>query len=113
MTIESFTGLYYPTLFFIVILWSLYHYVLHPVFFSPLARIPTPHWTCSISDAWILYARYRSKENATLLAAHRRCGQVVRVGPREVSVSSVEAVKIIYQGGFDKHLWYSVFDNFG
>ncbi|KAI1170341.1 cytochrome P450 [Nemania sp. FL0916] len=94
-------------------LWSLYHHVLYPAIFSPLAQIPTPHWTCAISDAWILYARFRSAENRTLLDAHRRCGQVVRVGPRELSVSSMEAVKAIYQGGFDKHSWYSVFDNFG
>ncbi|KAI1734058.1 cytochrome P450 3A12 [Xylaria scruposa] len=90
-----------------------YRYLLYPAFFSPLAQIPTPHWTCSFSDAWILYARFCSRENRTLQAAHRKCGQIVRVGPRELSVNSVEAVKTIYQGGFDKHSWYSVFDNFG
>ncbi|KAI1147016.1 cytochrome P450 [Nemania diffusa] len=97
----------------LAILWSLYHFVLYPALFSPLAQIPTPHWTCPISGAWISIARFYSRENRTLLAAHRRCGQVVRVGPREVSVTSIEAVKIIYQGGFDKHSWYSVFDNYG
>ncbi|KAI1274652.1 cytochrome P450 3A12 [Xylaria sp. FL0933] len=93
--------------------WAFYHYVLYPAFFSPLASIPTPHWSCSISDAWILFARYRSKENRTLQIAHRRCGQIIRIGPYEVSVNTAEAVKTIYQGGFDKHSWYSVFDNFG
>ncbi|KAI0427932.1 cytochrome P450 3A12 [Xylaria sp. FL1042] len=97
----------------LVALSSLYYYVLYPVFFSPLASIPTPHWSCSISDAWILIARYRSKENQTLHDAHIRCGQVVRIGPCELSVNTIEAVKTIYQGGFDKHSWYSVFDNFG
>ncbi|TRX92161.1 hypothetical protein FHL15_007028 [Xylaria flabelliformis] len=90
-----------------------YRYLLYPLFFSPLAQIPTPHWTCSISDAWILYARFRGRENRILQAAHKKCGPIVRVGPRELSVNSVEAVKTIYQGGFDKHSWYSVFDNFG
>ncbi|KAJ2985839.1 hypothetical protein NUW58_g5322 [Xylaria curta] len=97
----------------ITILLSLYHYVLEPAIFSPLARIPTPHWTCSISDAWILYARFRSRENRTLQAAHAKCGQIIRVGPRELSVNSMEAIKTIYQGGFDKHSWYAVFNNFG
>ncbi|KAI0407309.1 cytochrome P450 [Xylaria palmicola] len=97
----------------LVILWSLYHYVLYPAVLSPLARIPTAHWTCSFSDAWILHARFRGRENRSLHAAHRRCGRVVRVGPRELSVDSMDAVKVIYQGGFDKHAWYSVFDNFG
>ncbi|KAI1123097.1 cytochrome P450 [Nemania abortiva] len=97
----------------LAILWFFYHFVLYPAVLSPLARIPTPHWTCCISDAWISIARFRSRENRTLLAAHRRCGQIIRVGPRELSVASMEAVKTIYQGGFDKHSWYSVFDNFG
>ncbi|KAI0395232.1 cytochrome P450 [Xylariaceae sp. FL0594] len=90
-----------------------YHCVLGPVIFSPLAKVPTPHWSCSFSDCWILYARFRSKENRTLEAAHRRYGPIIRVGPREVSVNSIEAVKIVYQGGFEKHGWYSVFNNFG
>jgi hypothetical protein len=112
MAFPSLIGLY-SAASIIVILWVLYHFVFYPALFSPLAQIPTPHWTCSISDAWISIARFRSRENRTLLAAHRRCGQIVRVGPRELSVNSMQAVKIIYQGGFDKHSWYSVFDNFG
>ncbi|KAI1823496.1 cytochrome P450 [Xylaria intraflava] len=106
------TDLYHPTLI-VLILWALCRYVLYPVIFSPLARIPTPHWSCSISNAWILYARLRGRENRTLHAAHRKCGHIVRVGPNEVSVNSIELVKVVYQGGFDKHSWYSVFNNFG
>ncbi|KAI8945759.1 cytochrome P450 [Xylaria longipes] len=113
MAITGATDLYYYPTIILVASWFLYHYLLYPAIFSPLAQIPTPHWTCSISDAWILYARFRSRENRTLQAAHRKCGQIVRVGPRELSVNGIEAVKTIYQGGFDKHSWYSVFDNFG
>ncbi|KAI1747062.1 cytochrome P450 [Xylaria castorea] len=112
MAITSATGVYYLTII-LVVSWLSYRYLLYPVIFSPLSQIPTPHWTCSISDAWILSARFRSRENRTLQAAHRKCGQIVRVGPRELSVNGTGAVKTIYQGGFDKHSWYSVFDNFG
>ncbi|KAI3317718.1 cytochrome P450 [Xylariaceae sp. AK1471] len=112
MAITSIFNLYCPILL-LLILWSLYRYVLYPAIFSPLAKIPTPHWTCSISNGWILYARFDSRENRTLQVAHQRCGPIVRVGPHELSVNSIEAVKTIYQGGFDKHSWYSVFDNFG
>ncbi|KAI0453870.1 cytochrome P450 [Xylaria acuta] len=112
MAIASATDLYYLTII-LVTSWFLYHCLLYPAIFSPLAQIPTPHWTCCISDAWILSARFHSRENRTLQAAHRKCGQIVRVGPRELSVNGIEAVKTIYQGGFDKHSWYSVFDNFG
>ncbi|KAI0466588.1 cytochrome P450 [Xylaria cf. heliscus] len=112
MAITSAIDLYFPTII-LVASWVLYHYLLYPAILSPLAQIPTPHWTCSISDAWILYARFCSRENRTLQAAHRKCGPIIRVGPRELSVNGMEAVKTIYQGGFDKHSWYSVFDNFG
>ncbi|GAW20275.1 hypothetical protein ANO14919_097760 [Xylariales sp. No.14919] len=112
MAIASIYNLCYSAII-LTAFWSLYHYVLYPAFFSPLARIPTPHWTCSISDAWVLSARFRSKENRSLHAAHRKCGHIVRVGPRELSVNSMEAVRTVYQGGFEKHSWYSVFDNFG
>ncbi|KAI1373559.1 cytochrome P450 [Hypoxylon crocopeplum] len=91
----------------------IYQYVLYPAIVSPLSRIPAAHWSCSISSAWILWARFKSRENRTLHAAHQRHGPVVRVGPNELSVNSVDAVKTIYQGGFDKHQWYSVFNNYG
>ncbi|KAI0442790.1 cytochrome P450 [Xylaria telfairii] len=112
MAITSAADFFYPTTI-LVVSWILYRYLLYPAIFSPLAQIPTPHWTCSFSDAWILCARFSSRENRTLQAAHRKYGQIIRVGPHELSVNGIEAVKTIYQGGFAKHSWYSVFDNFG
>ncbi|RYP34094.1 hypothetical protein DL767_004429 [Monosporascus sp. MG133] len=91
----------------------LYRYVLHPALLSPLSRIPKAHWSCSISPVWILCARYNGRENRTLHRAHQEHGPVVRVGPSELSVNSLDGVKTIYQGGFDKHEWYSVFENYG
>ncbi|RYP08761.1 hypothetical protein DL764_001672 [Monosporascus ibericus] len=92
----------------------LFHrYILHPALLSPLSRIPKAHWSCSISPAWILCARYNGRENRTLHRAHQEHGPVVRVGPSELSVNSLDGVKTIYQGGFDKHEWYSVFENYG
>ncbi|RYP19871.1 hypothetical protein DL765_003125 [Monosporascus sp. GIB2] len=90
-----------------------YRYVLHPVLLSPLSRIPKAHWSCSISPAWILWARFNGRENRTLHRAHQEHGPLVRVGPSELSVNSLDGVRTIYQGGFDKHEWYSVFDNYG
>jgi hypothetical protein len=42
-----------------------------------------------------------------------RHGPVVRIGPNEVSINTMAAVKTVYGGGFDKHAWYSLFDNYG
>ncbi|KAI1777321.1 cytochrome P450 [Hypoxylon cercidicola] len=109
LTIADF---YLPTAFFLILV-LLYKYVLYPAVLSPLSAIPTAHWSCSVSPAWILWARFKQRENRTLYAAHRQHGPIVRVGPSELCVNSVDAVKTIYQGGFDKHQWYSLFDNYG
>ncbi|KAI1091096.1 cytochrome P450 [Rostrohypoxylon terebratum] len=106
------TNIYIPTIL-TLIAGIIYQYVLYPAVISPLSKIPSAHWSCSISPAWILWARFKSRENGTLHAAHKQHGPVVRVSPNELSVNSIEGVKTIYQGGFDKHEWYSVFNNYG
>ncbi|OTB11170.1 hypothetical protein K445DRAFT_370562 [Daldinia sp. EC12] len=112
MAISNISDFYLPTTLTLVA-FLIYKYILYPSIFSPLSKIPTPHWSCSISPIWILWARFNGRENRTLHAAHKQYGPIVRVGPKELSVNSVEAVKTIYQGGFDKHEWYSLFDNYG
>lgn len=103
----------YVTLGLLITTTLFYKYIFYPSVLSPLCRIPQAHWSCSISPIWILWARYNSRENRTLFEAHRDHGPIVRVGPTELSVNSIDAVKTIYQGGFDKHQWYSVFENYG
>ncbi|KAI1500884.1 cytochrome P450 3A12 [Biscogniauxia marginata] len=97
----------------LLLLVLVYQYILYPAVLSPLRKIPKAHWSCSISPAWILWARFKGRENRTLYIAHRQHGPIVRVGPDELSINNIEGVKTIYQGGFDKHQWYSVFDNYG
>jgi unspecific monooxygenase len=82
---------------------------------SPLSKVPHAHWSCGISSAWILWARFNSREIATIHETHRRLGPVVRLGPEEVSVNCVTGgIHTIYTGGFEKHSWYSnLFDNYG
>ncbi|OTA54176.1 cytochrome P450 [Hypoxylon sp. EC38] len=103
---------YTPAIFTLIAVLT-YQFILYPAIFSPLSKVPKAHWSCSISPAWILWARFKSRENRTLHAAHQQHGPIVRIGPNELSVNSVDAVKTIYQGGFDKHQWYSLFDNYG
>lgn len=71
------------------ILVAVYRYVILPVFVSPLSKIPAAHPTSSLSPAWILWTRWRGRENATVLAAHERLGPLVRLGPNEISVNCV------------------------
>lgn len=90
-----------------------YRFVVHPALLSPLAKIPNAHWSAPFSRLWVLSLRFGHKENRTLRAAHRRLGPVIRVAPNELSVDGVDCVRTVYQGGFDKGSWYSVFDNYG
>jgi hypothetical protein len=90
-----------------------YRFLLVPAWTSPLARLPAAHWSCHISPFWILSTRHGRRENTSLLAAHRRLGPVLRVGPADVSLDGVEALRVVYQGGFEKDPWYSIFANYG
>ncbi|KAK3682551.1 cytochrome P450 [Podospora appendiculata] len=90
-----------------------FRYLLYPTLLSPLARIPNAHWSSPISRLWILGIRYTHRENRILHALHRSLGPVIRVGPNELSINGIDGVRTVYQGGFEKPDWYSVFDNYG
>ena len=92
-----------------------YRYVIYPIFISPLAKVPNAHWSSPISPLWILLKRYGGKENRTIDAAHSKYGDIVRLGPNELSVACVEnGIKTVYGGGFEKWNWYpNLFVNYG
>ncbi|KAK5996403.1 Cytochrome P450 monooxygenase otaC-like protein [Cladobotryum mycophilum] len=82
-----------------VVICALYFYVLYPACFSPLAHIPSPHWSCAVSNFWILRVRNKGTENSTLYDAHCRLGNVIRVAPNTLSINGADAVRTVYQGG--------------
>ena len=92
-----------------------YQYIIYPVFISPLSRIPNAHFTSSFSPCWILWKRYSGGENNAIHSAHQRLGDIVRLGPYDISVSCVDGgIRTIYAGGFEKHAWYpNMFHNYG
>ncbi|KAK3303273.1 cytochrome P450 [Chaetomium strumarium] len=97
----------------VVFVFLIYRYVIYPACFSPLALVPNAHWSAPFSRLWILRVRFVHRENRTLHGAHRRLGPVIRVGPNELSINDLDSVRSVYQGGFEKPVWYSVFDNYG
>ncbi|CAF9917960.1 MAG: hypothetical protein ALECFALPRED_000435 [Alectoria fallacina] len=49
-----------------------------------------------------------------LVQKTEKYGPVVRLAPNEISVNSVDALRTVYVGGFEKHRWYlDVFANYG
>ena len=92
-----------------------YKYFLYPLFLSPLSKIPSAHFSSSISPLWILYKRCVGAENRSIHAAHLKHGPIVKLAPDQVSVNCVDGgIKTIYSGGFEKSNWYhNMFDNYG
>ncbi|KAF2153874.1 putative cytochrome P450 monooxygenase [Myriangium duriaei CBS 260.36] len=98
----------------VVCILGLYRYIIYPVFLSPLAKVPSAHWSSSVTPLWILIQRRRGRENPMVHAAHERLGSLVRLGPNEIAVNCVDGgIRTIYGGGYEKGSWYSVFTNYG
>ncbi|KAH8660811.1 cytochrome P450 3A6 [Tricladium varicosporioides] len=89
--------------------WYLPRYLLSVVK-SPLSSIPNLHWTSPYTQLYVTYLKGAGKEHRTRLAAHRKLGSVVRVGPNELAVNCIEnGVQTIYSGNFEKSDWYAGF----
>ena len=54
------------------------------------------------------------QENRAVLAAHQEHGEVVRLGPNELSINCMEnGIKRVY-GDFEKTRWWTdIFTNYG
>lgn len=98
----------------LLLLFLLYRYVLFPIFFSPLSKIPNAHFSVPILPLWIRSKRKTGPAVRTLFALHEKHGPVVRLGPNEISINSAEALRTVYIGGFEKQRWYlDAFVNYG
>lgn len=98
---------------FFLSIFTIYKYIIYPAFISPLSRVPNAHWSSPVSPLWILWTRYKVRENRVIHAAHLKYGSVIRLGPNELSVNDISGVRTVYSGGFEKGQWYSIFDNYG
>jgi hypothetical protein len=90
-----------------------YKFIIYPTFLSPISNIPNAHWSAPVSPLWILWTRYKCRENRDVHTAHLHHGPVVRLGPNEIHVNDLASLRTVYAGGFEKGEWYSIFDNYG
>ncbi|KAK5189455.1 hypothetical protein LTR96_010141 [Exophiala xenobiotica] len=97
-----------------VLVLASYNFIIYPVFFSPLAKIPNAHFLAPVTSLWITWKRFKRQNRGTIHLAHKTLGPIVRLGPNEISLNSLEGVKAVYTGGFDKHDWYPTsFSDYG
>ncbi|KAF6802045.1 cytochrome P450 oxidoreductase [Colletotrichum sojae] len=87
-----------------LVLWLVYQRYL-----SPFAGLPGPYWA-SLSRAWIAWHSHKGDLHVIMMRTHEKFGPLVRIGPTEVSISDLNAIKTIYGAGskFRKSDWYSV-----
>lgn len=98
----------------VIVTYILFSCIYLPLIASPLRRIPGPKayaltkWRLALDD-------YRGERTRIIHAFHQQYGTAVRVGPCEVSFSSLSALRTIYGAGsgFDRTDYYRMFDVYG
>lgn len=96
-----------------ILAWKL---LLHPVFLSPLSRVPAAHPLASFSTIWIQWHRWRGSDFDAVAAAFERKGPYVRVGPGEIATNSKDGFECVYGVGkrnLDKYKTYDYFMTHG
>jgi hypothetical protein len=98
----------------VVLILCVYKFLIHPLFISPLSRIPSAHPLAALTPLWMLWIRYTGYEIRTIHKAHQKLGPIIRIGPNEISVNCVKGgIQTVYSGGFEKGFWYDLFVNYG
>jgi benzoate 4-monooxygenase len=93
-----------------VLLLSLYYLVPYLTTYSAIRDIPAPG-LASFTNFWLLLQCRQGKRYASVDAAHKKLGKLVRIQPDHVSVADADAINTIYGhgNGFLKAQYYDVF----
>ncbi|KAJ6129907.1 hypothetical protein N7512_002687 [Penicillium capsulatum] len=81
---------------------------------SPISKVPGP-WYTRFTSLWIKYQEFTANRRVSIHRLHEKYGPVVRIGPNEVSFTSLDAIKEIYSSGgsgYDKTEFYTLFRQF-
>jgi hypothetical protein len=92
--------------------YSIYHYIIYPIFLSPLSKLPAAHISSYLLPSWIWHKRRIGYESRSIFAVHQQKGPIVLLAPGEVSVASLNGLRQIYTGGFERTDWFLDFMNY-
>ncbi|KAF8866807.1 cytochrome P450 [Acephala macrosclerotiorum] len=87
---------------------------IHRAIFAPASKLPGP-WYSLFTDLYLMYKEFTGQRRPYIHELHKKFGPVIRLGPNEVSFTSMEAMKEIYQSGgsgYDKTEFYTLFRQF-
>jgi len=92
---------------------SIIGYVIYQRFFHPLSKFPGP-FLASLTDLWKIYNLASHRAPEMMQDLHDRYGQIVRIGPNDLSFTSKDAVAAIYKSGrsMPKSVFYDGFTAF-
>lgn len=78
-----------------LVLGIVYYFVLYPLFFSPLSRVPGPK--LAALSSYYLNRRYLREDGVCFIEnLHRKYGPIVRIGPNEVDINDPKELPTIY-----------------
>lgn len=88
--------------------------LLDPLVLSPLSRIPGPK-LYALTKWRLAYEDWKGTSTRTIHQLHQNYGSVVRIGPNQVSFSSLAALRTVYGPGskFGRTGFYRMFDVYG
>lgn len=86
-------------------------YLVYYRYLHPLSKYPGPFWA-SVTDAWKAYQLSTLHLPEKLMELHQEYGEVVRVGPNDLSFRSADASSSIYKAGGRKMPKTSFYDGF-
>jgi hypothetical protein len=90
-----------------------YRYLIYPAFISPLSKIPVSHPIASVLPIWMWWKERTGCQARSIFDAHQRNGPVVRVGPNEVHLASLDGLRVAFNSGkFERSDWFLAFLNF-
>ena len=89
----------------------LFGYIVTQGITSSVSKVPGP-WYTRFTSFWIKYQEFTANRRESVHRLHQLYGPVVRLGPNEVSFTSLDAIREIYASGgsgYDKTEFYSLF----
>jgi cytochrome P450 family 628 len=94
-----------PNLIFLFTAWSLT--AIRRLYFSPISKLPGPKFA-ALSKLWEANEFRLGRASETHKKLHAQYGDIIRIGPNEVSINNVDAVAKIYKGKYTRGTFYEV-----
>ncbi|KAH7120327.1 putative benzoate 4-monooxygenase cytochrome P450 [Dactylonectria estremocensis] len=96
------------------LVYIIFTFILKTLCATPLRKVPGPK-SYAVTKWRLALADYRGVRTPEIHSLHQKHGTAVRIGPNEVSFSSLSALRTIYGAGsgFERTTFYRMFDVYG